>query len=197
MNAAARATAVLGIATGGEGALALLDPEGVLLRLADMPSRLVRLEGSLCPRIATATLAALLAEWAPGRAVVEALEHHPGGARLGEKLRAWGQVDGVLAALGIPCAFAPAALWRRAMQVEPRGASYEQRREACRFAAFRAWPPHAAAFGHPERGPGRAEAALIAAWAAGPRAARGLRATWAEPRIEAAAGRRREATDAR
>jgi hypothetical protein len=88
-------------------------------------------------------------------------------------------VDGVLAALGIPCATVPPALWRRSMKIEPRSASYEQRREASRFAAFRAWPQHSAAFGHRERGPDRAEAALIAAWGAGPRAARALRSAWA------------------
>jgi hypothetical protein len=156
---------VLGVDPGFEGALALLNADGTLAALVDIPSRPARIEGTMRPRIVSALLRDAIRAMAPGHAVVARIEPQPAdGPRAAEMLRAAGQVDGVLAGLDIAVLPAEPRVWRAAMKVSVRRGTYEQRKQASRTMAFRLWPTFSSEFGHVERGADRAEAALIAAW---------------------------------
>ena len=164
---------ICGIDPGVTGALALLDSDGSLLEVADIPTLEVQRGKTRRHRIDAVMLAALLREWAPDHAVVEALNPRPSdGANSGraahaaELMRAAGIVEGVIAALGIPSTGVQPITWRRAMLCRgPVGDTAQARagrKEASRQRAIALWPATAPKF--LKTRPDRAEACLIARW---------------------------------
>lgn len=154
----------VGIDPGTTGALALIGPAGELLDVRDMPVVSIRINGSTRDRVDAASVAELLREWAPGEAVIEAVNPRKGDTPLtaGELCRASGTVEGVVAALGIAVSFVQPMAWRKAAGVRlPTGSTYKERKEASRQRALQVWPASAAFFKF-KKNADRAEASLIA-----------------------------------
>ena len=159
---------ILGVGPGVAGALALLRPDGSIIRVTDMPVVNIAINRQTRNRVSAALLADLLRRWAPAHAVVEAVNARPtDGARAAEMLRASGIVDGVLTALGVPLTYVQPVAWRNAMQCRgPSGETPEAKRgrkEASRQRALQLWLGSAALFDR-RIDSDRAEAALVAKW---------------------------------
>lgn len=153
----------VGIDAGTKGALALLGPAGELLDVQDMPVVTIRINGGPRDRVDAASVAAILREWKPDEAVIEAVNPRKGDTPLtaGELCRASGIVEGVVAALGISVSFVQPMTWRKAAGVKlPAGSEYKDRKEASRQRALQTWPASAAKFAR-KLDADRAEAALI------------------------------------
>lgn len=158
----------MGVDCGVDGALALLRPDGSLLRVIDMPVVNIAVNKQTRHRVSAALLADTIRRWAPDHAVVEAINPRKGdGPSMGELLRAAGIVEGVLAALGVPTTLVQPIAWRNAMQCRgPSGEAPEAKRarkEASRLRALQLWPDKAAHFARKEDSD-RAEAALVGRW---------------------------------
>lgn len=147
----------LGVDCGLTGAWALLDDDGRLVDVDDMPAGdtpgsisatfLGHAIGSRCPSRATPRVAVVeIAGAMPGQGVSSTWKF----------ARATGVVEGVLAGLGWPIHTVSPARWKRALGLgKDKGAS--------RAMAARLWPDMADRFAR-VRDDGRAEAALIAHW---------------------------------
>jgi len=146
---------ILGIDIGNQGAVAILDPAGILLAVHDMP---VLEDG---PKGRRAVNAALLASIIYGShasfAFVEHVAARPGEGPTGAFAfgRSRGVIEGVLAACGVPASFVTPASWKRAVGLTLAS------KDASRSEAIRRWPAHANLFAR-VKDDGRAEAALIA-----------------------------------
>lgn len=144
---------IIGIDPGATGAIALLDNDGQLLEVHDMPYA----DGAV---LAPVLAELLLTGRGSRRALVERAQSMPGmgvsGAfRYGT---GYGVVLGVLGALSIPVETVHPSTWKRAMGLNAN-------KGACRRRAVEVWPDHAALFAR-AKDDGRAEAALLArhAW---------------------------------
>jgi crossover junction endodeoxyribonuclease RuvC len=149
---------VLGIDIGVQGALALLDADGGLIEVADMP---VLSDGPAGRRGVNAPLLAeIVYRWRADRAFVEYVGARPGEGAVGAFAfgRSKGVVEGVLGAGGVPRSFITPASWKRAVGIPP---GKDGAKDAARSEAIRRWPAHAERFAR-VKDDGRAEAALIA-----------------------------------
>ena len=146
---------VLGIDPGVHGALALLDLAHGLIEVVDMPSVVVRVGKASKTRIAPQALALYVAAHKPSHAYVEAVHAMPGQgvSSMFTFGQAFGQIEGVLAALGVPVTYVTPTAWKRAMQVTgDKGSS--------RARAMQLWPAHAGSFAR-VKDADRCEAALL------------------------------------
>jgi crossover junction endodeoxyribonuclease RuvC len=141
----------LGIDPGKTGALAALDhATGSLIWVEDMPDPL-----------SGAALADLLQNEIVAAAVVEAQAGRPGqsSSSMFKFGVGYGIILGTLSTLRIGYALAPAATWKRAMELN--APTPKERKNLSRQRATEIWPGHSASFRR-VKDDGRAEAALLA-----------------------------------
>jgi crossover junction endodeoxyribonuclease RuvC len=152
---------ILGVDIGLSGALAVIDENGTLLAVEDMPALA---DGTAKRRtINSILLAAILREHAPPgkpikHAYIEFVSARPGEGAVGAFAfgRCRGIVEGVCGALSIPVSFITPASWKRAVGLPP-GVDKDRSRSM----AIARWPSHAEYFKR-VKDDGRADAALIA-----------------------------------
>jgi len=150
------ASLIIGIDIGVQGAAALLDSQGRLIEVEDLP---VLNDGPKNRRaVNPALLASIIYRWHADHAFVESVGARPGEGAVGAFAfgRSRGVVEGVLGACGVACTFIAPAAWKRAI-----GLSYGSK-DAARSEAIRRWPHCAERFAR-VKDDGRAEAALIGA----------------------------------
>lgn len=172
-------TVLLGVDPGVSGALAWFDGRAIV-HIADMPTVAVQRGDGQRERVNCALLADLLRSRPVTEACVERVSPRPGkkdkdGRTIvhgdtpmtaGYLMQAFGNVEGVLATLGIAVTFVDPQVWRRGMGVSlPSGASRTERKEASRLRALELFPGAAEWFRR-KKDSDRAEAALVAAWLA-------------------------------
>jgi crossover junction endodeoxyribonuclease RuvC len=129
---------VLGIDIGLAGAIAILDENGMLQEVHDMP---VLADGSANRRtINTPLLADILRDGPVDHAFVEFISARPGEGAVGAFSfgRCKGVVEGCLGTLGIPTTFITPPCWKRAVGL-PTGTN----KDASRSMAIAKWPNHA------------------------------------------------------
>lgn len=149
---------ILGIDPGAHGAVAVLDRDGNLLGVHDMPS-IEEFAGR--PATNAPLLAAIIAKTGACTAYCEFVAARPTDARVAAFAfgRARGVIEGVVGALGIPITFLTPATWKRAANIPPGAAN----KDIARARAIAKWPIKAELFAR-KRDVDRAEAALIG-WA--------------------------------
>jgi crossover junction endodeoxyribonuclease RuvC len=156
----------LGIDPGAEGAIAVLDDDGRLVAVADMPTIELRVGKTNRERVSPAGLRTLLLEHAD--CTICAVEKV--GGMTGQSASAsftfgyaCGLLEGVLAALLMPVAPVTPQAWKKS-------AGIAAGKGAAREAAMRTWPAQAHLFAR-KKDDGRAEASLIArhGWLSVPR----------------------------
>jgi crossover junction endodeoxyribonuclease RuvC len=148
-------TLILGIDIGAAGAIALLNADGSLVGVEDMP---VLTDGPAGRRSVNAPLlAGIIFKSHADHAFVEFVGARPGEGAVGAFAfgRSRGVVEGVLGAASISVSSIAPASWKRAV-----GLSLASK-DAARGEAIRRWPSHAEKFAR-VKDDGRAEAALIA-----------------------------------
>jgi len=147
---------VCGIDIGARGAMALLDPDGGLIEVFDMPVLADGPKG--CLAVNAVLLADLVRRWASALAFVEYVGARPGEGPSGAFAfgRCRGVVEGVAGALGVPTRFLTPPVWKRAVGIAPG----KDMKDAARSEAIRRWPAHAARFAR-VKDDGRAEAGLV------------------------------------
>jgi len=146
---------VLGIDIGAVGAIAVIEPDGDLAEIFDMP---ILADGPAGRRGVNAPLLAeIILRSQASAAYVEYVGARPGEGAVGAFAfgRSRGVVEGVLGAAGIPAIMITPPAWKRAV-----GLSFGSK-DAARSEAIRRWPRHASLFAR-VKDDGRAEAALIA-----------------------------------
>jgi hypothetical protein len=151
-------TKILGIDIGAQGALALIDENGDLVDIFDMP---VLQDGPKGRKAVNAPLlASIIFKSHASRAFVEYVGARPGEGAVGAFAfgRSRGVVEGVLGAAGLPVAFLTPASWKRTIGIPP---GRDGAKDAARSEAIRRWPAHAGLFAR-VKDDGRSEAALIA-----------------------------------
>lgn len=151
---------VIGIDPGAGGAVAILERDGGLVQVFDMPAVEMLVGGKAKRRISPEMLSSELRLYNVHAtcAYIEQVSAMPGQGvssmfAFGE---AFGLAKGVLAGLGIPVQTVTPARWKRALGLN-------QGKDAARAMAAARWPQHAGEFRR-VRDDGRAEAALIALW---------------------------------
>ena len=149
---------ILGIDVGLNGALALIDSDGALIEINDMPTLKDGPKGR--KTVSAALLANIVYRSGATMAFVEMVNARPGEGAVGAFSfgRSRGVIEGCLAACGLPCRFIAPAVWKRAAGIPPGNA-----KDASRSEAIRRWPSMAAMFAR-AKDDGRAESALIG-WA--------------------------------
>jgi crossover junction endodeoxyribonuclease RuvC len=152
---------ILGIDPGAKGALAYYRAaDATLVEMFDMPTYLVRINGSNKSRIDTHALAGVVREWKDRTAfaVIESVSSLPkqGVASTFAFGQAFMAVEMACAAMEVPYHMVTPAVWKRVMQVT--GDKDEARRAASRLipSASKTWPL--------VKHDGRAEAALLAVY---------------------------------
>ena len=145
---------ILGIDIGAKGALALLDRQGGLIALADMP--ILRDGPSARPTVNPALLAGIVRQWKPGAAFIEFVAARPGEGAVGAFAfgRSRGVIEGVLGSQTIAVDWITPAHWKRLVGLTLAS------KDAARSEAIRRWPAHAEKFAR-VKDDGRAEACLI------------------------------------
>ena len=146
----------LGIDPGAKGAFAWVTGDGHLIEVADMP--FVNVRGK--DRVSAQGVAHLMRKRPVSLVVIEGVGAMPkqGVASCFAFGYAAGILEGSASGLGIPVQITPAAVWKRKAGVPAD-------KGAARQAAIRFWPGAEAQFKH-VKDDGRAEAALLARWAA-------------------------------
>lgn len=151
---------IIGIDPGAAGAVAILEPDGSLVQVFDMPAVEIVVGGKSKRRISPEMLASELRLYNVHAtcAYIEQVGAMPGQGvssmfAFGE---AFGLAKGVLAGLGIPVQAVPPAKWKRALQLNSG-------KDAARAKAAATWPQQASEFRR-VKDDGKAEAALIALW---------------------------------
>jgi len=151
---------VIGIDPGATGAVAILNKDGGLVDVFDMPSLDMLIGGKNKRRVVPELLAAELRFYdKPGTVgVVEQVSARPGQgvASMFAFGQAYGQVLGVLAGMSIPTTTVTSAVWKRDLKMT----SFK---DAARLKAAQTWPLAAKQFAR-NKDDGRAEASLIALW---------------------------------
>lgn len=151
---------ILGVDPGVHGALALVDRAGRLLTVDDVPSY----ERKRGKRMVTEISLPALAQLVEAAALHHTLAYFERvGARPGQGVssmfafgRATGQIEGMLASVGIPVIYVPPLQWRKGVQAgEGKGGSRD--RAQALFPGDRSFFARA-------KDDGRADAALIAWW---------------------------------
>lgn len=151
---------VLGCDPGAHGALCVLDGDGKIVWLEDMPTVKVKVGRSERERVSAALLVKALEPWRGclDKAVLEKV-----GGMTGQSASAaftfgygCGMVEGVFAAMGFPLVLVTPQKWKKDMAL---GAD----KGLARQMAMRLWPENADAFKR-VKDDGRAESALLAYW---------------------------------
>lgn len=145
-------TITIGVDPGKSGAIAILDEEGALIDVYDMPIA----GGLVC-----AHLLATLDDWDSeyyDTVVIEDVHSMPkqGVSSSFDFGRSKGVVEGVFAMAGRPLRYVSPAKWKKALGITADKGTARRR-------AIELWPNHAAKFAR-VKDDGRAEAALIAWW---------------------------------
>ena len=146
----------LGVDPGIHGAIAVLQENGRLIDVFDMPITKVKVGAGLKTRIVAARLQEILAPYTDSVGWVERVSARPGQGvssvfAFGE---AYGLVRGVLAGLCIPTHTVAPAVWKKALRLGSN-------KESSRLMAMEIWPEDARVFKR-VKDDGRAEAALLA-----------------------------------
>lgn len=147
---------ILGIDLGAAGAVSLLDADGRLLDVRDLP---VLDDGPRArPTVSASGFAAIVREWQPERAVVEFVASRPTDSPASAFAfgMARATVTSTLEVLGVSAGFITVPTWKRTIGI---GAGRGQKSTA-RAEAIRRWPQHAGVFAR-VKDDGRAESALI------------------------------------
>ena len=156
-----------GIDCGVSGAIAWFSDEGPLIDIQDMPTVAVMVGKTTRNRLVPAQLADMLRQ--PGRqptaAYVEQVQPMPkNGSIAGFGLgHAFGQIEGVLATLGVTIHLIPSKSWKRHWGAPLASMTDAQRKEWARQRELQLWPGLAASMAR-KKDHGRAEAALIGAY---------------------------------
>jgi crossover junction endodeoxyribonuclease RuvC len=151
---------IIGIAPGAAGTVAILELDGSLVLVFDMPSVEIVSKGKAKRRVSPEMLAAELLPYNAHctTAVVEQVGAVPGQGV--SSTIAFGQAYGlalnVLAGMGIPANTVTPASWKHAMKLNTC-------KDAARAESVRRWPRQAGKFRR-VTDDGKAEAALIALW---------------------------------
>lgn len=157
-------TAFLGIDPGLAGALALYVPSSGLVRVEDVPTHQLTRNGKAKREIDYHGLARLVDDMAKGagtRIVIEQVSSMPGQgvSSVFAFGKAYGVLIGIAASTFCPIEFVTPAVWKRAMGVTAS-------KDGSRAKASMLFPASSASWAR-VKDDGRAEALLIAAWAAG------------------------------
>ena len=146
---------ILGIDPGLHGAIACLSLDRGLVKVARMPTVKVTVGKVSKTRIACQELARFIIEQKPQHAFLEAVHAMPGQGVTSMFTfgQAFGQIEGVLAALRVPVTYVTPTSWKREMQVG-------RDKSSSRMRAIQLWPAHAGSFVR-VKDDGVAEAALI------------------------------------
>jgi len=151
---------VIGIDPGAAGAVAILERDGSLVQVLDMPSVEITVGGKAKRRVSPEMLAAELRLFNVHAtcAYIEQVSAMPGQgvSSMFAFGQAYGQALGVLAGLGIPVQVVTPSRWKRELKLNTG-------KDAARAMAAARWPQHAGEFRR-VKDDGRAEAALIALW---------------------------------
>jgi crossover junction endodeoxyribonuclease RuvC len=147
---------ILGLDPGAHGAIAILDEDGGLIAVHDMPST-----SEANGRTATNAplLAAILARTNARVAFCEFVGARPTDAKVAAFAfgRARGVIEGVVGALGLPISFIAPAAWKRIADIPPG----VENKDLARTRAIARWPTRADLFAR-KMDVDRAEACLIA-----------------------------------
>lgn len=148
----------IGVDPGLDGAIAVLDRDGDLVQIYDMPTVEVKVGKSMKRKVAPAAIADELRMYLMSHcvAVCESVSARPGQGvtSMFGFGRSLGVVEGVLAGMSIPYELVPPATWVKHMRVSPGKGGSRQR-------AMEIWPAKAGEFKR-VKDDGRADAALIA-----------------------------------
>ena len=154
---------IIGVDPGAAGAIAILEDNGKLVHVFDMPSVEVISGGKAKRRVSPEMLAAELRLYADQGAVayVEQVGAMPGQgvSSMFAFGQAFGIVLGVLAGLAIPTQTVSPAKWKKDMKLNGG-------KDAARAKAAQIWPANAGEFKR-VKDDGKAEAGLIAVWGLG------------------------------
>lgn len=144
---------LVGIDPGASGAIAWLSDHGHLIEARDLPVTKVNGRTQLMPAVLAGWLLQL--DRRPIHAFLERVATRPGEGAVGAFSfgRGYGQIEGVLAAIGVPVTLVTPQSWKRALQVPAD-------KSAARLRASQLWPGLAGTFAR-VKDHGRAEAALI------------------------------------
>ena len=148
---------LLGIYPGLDGAIAILDVDGDLLAVSDMPKLLG--EGAKNRRsVKPVLLADIIRNSGAIRAFVGLTGPRPtdGSVSAFGFGRSKGQIEGVCAALALPITFVPPVAWKRHADIPPG----RDNKDIARSRAIARWPQHSTLFAR-KCDCDRAEAALI------------------------------------
>lgn len=153
---------IIGIDPGASGAVAILQENGSLVQVFDMPTVQILVGGKNKNRISPEMLAAEIRLYKvhATKAYIEQVSAMPGQGvtsmfSFGES---FGLARGVLAGLGIPCELVTPAKWKRDLRLSAG-------KDISRARAASLWPEQAQEFKR-VKDDGKAEAALIAYWGA-------------------------------
>ena len=148
----------LGIDPGLSGALAVLDKDGEIIDIFDMPTLEVISGTSKKQRVNPHGIVSELSLFkdAPIQAIIEQVNAMPGQGvtSMFSFGRSLGILEGVLAGIQIPYTLVTPAVWKRKIQVNAC-------KDGARELAMRTWPSKADLFKR-KKDDGRAEAALLA-----------------------------------
>lgn len=151
---------IIGVDPGAAGAIAIVQTDGTLVHVFDMPSVEVVSGGKAKRRVSPEMLAAELRLYADqgARAVVEQVGAMPGQgvSSMFAFGQAFGIVLGVMAGLAIPTQTVTPAKWKKDLKLNPG-------KDASRAKAAQIWPAQAGEFKR-VKDDGKAEAALMAVW---------------------------------
>ncbi len=147
---------IVGIDPGMSGAIAWLSDAGHLIETRDMPTGKINGKSEMIP----AALADMLRQRNATHAFVERVASRPG-AGVASSFnfgRGYGQIEGVLAALGVPVTLVTPAKWKAGLRLPAD-------KSAARLRAAQLWPGLAGTFAR-VKDDGRAEAALLGLYGA-------------------------------
>lgn len=146
---------MVGIDPGVQGALAWLTKDGALVHVADLPMAEVKVGKTMRKRLVPAVLASMLAERRPSHVYLEEVATRPGEGAVGAFAfgRGFGQLEGLLAGVGLPYTLVRPQTWKGKLHVPADKGS-------ARMIACRLWPAMAKQFAR-VMDDGRAESALI------------------------------------
>jgi crossover junction endodeoxyribonuclease RuvC len=148
---------IAGIDCGVKGAIAWLSSDGHLIEVLDLPVAEIKVGKAIRRRLVPALLGELLTAQGrtPAHVFVESVSSRPGEGAVGAFAfgRGFGQIEGLLAGLGIPFTLVTPGVWKKRMGVPADKGS-------CRARACQLWPGAAGRFARC-RDDGRAEAAQI------------------------------------
>lgn len=146
---------IVGIDPGKTGAIALLE-DGRLIEVLDMPVTKIKVAGKIRKQLVPADLTDILVRFAPDIVMLESVGVRPKEGAVGAFSfgRSFGTLEGVTAALRLPCRYVIPAVWKRALNLSSD-------KTQSRVLASELFPNHADKFKR-VKDDGRAEAVLIA-----------------------------------